>query len=696
MNRLIRLAFPLSLLAACGVVQETPDAGIHPDASEYSDGGSSEVDAGPDPDVDPPDTTIESAPSSPSPSASAHFTFSATEPDCTFLCQLDGGVLAACSSPHDLNVSGDGPHELEVRAVDQAGNQDPTPARHAWTVDTRAPVVVVSSGPANPTSASDADLEFTADEEATFDCRLDGGAWQSCSSPRSYSPVGSGAHLFEARATDLAGNQGIGQWSWTVDADAPSIVIDSAPANPTASTSAAFTFTAESGATVACRMDGGGFGACNSATTMSYTGLGANTSHTFRVRATDAAANSAVASYTWTIDTIPPTVTILNTPADPTNLTSASFTFSVDEAATIECRLDAGAWTACASSTSMSYASVAANASHTFRVRATDAAGNQGSDQYTWSVDTAPPDTTITAGPADPYPVDFADFSFDSDDPGASYQCSIDGGGWVACSSPINYTKLGYGSHKLDVRGIDGLGNVETSPATWTWKATPGLILHYKFDGDLRNASALGKRYDGSGSAYEFTDGMVGSAVKLADGELKVPDTRALLSNDTDYTVAMWVAEAQPQTDPVVRYLFSNYASGQTTGGGLAAFRYNSKDYELRWVFAGAGGATGSTQHTFYLGASWKHLVFEHDGSPGKGADVRILVNDAQVAVMSNPDKVVIFGPDQAESLLIGSGSRFMIDDLRVYNRVFTDQEKCEQLLGGLWVSTAPAPYCKF
>ena len=96
----------------------------------------------------------------------------------------------------------------------------------------------------------------------------------------------------------------------TFDSTAPpSPTITSSPANPTSATSASFGFTdPESGVSFECRLDGGSYSACPNP--HSYSGL-ADGSHTFDVRAVDAAGNqSAPTSHTWTIDASGPTVTI--------------------------------------------------------------------------------------------------------------------------------------------------------------------------------------------------------------------------------------------------------------------------------------------------------------------------------------------------------------------------------------------------
>jgi hypothetical protein len=54
--------------------------------------------------------------------------FVSTEPSSTFQCRIDAGKFAACSSPFQKRLAA-GLHRFEVRAVDAAGNVDPTPAR---------------------------------------------------------------------------------------------------------------------------------------------------------------------------------------------------------------------------------------------------------------------------------------------------------------------------------------------------------------------------------------------------------------------------------------------------------------------------------------------------------------------------------------------------------------------------------------
>jgi hypothetical protein len=114
--------------------------------------------------------------------------------------------------------------------------------------------------------------------------------------------TGSAGHNAASDGRDM----GIDTCFSTADTTPPDTTITSGPTNPTSSTSASFAFTSsESGSTFECRIDAGSWSTCTSP--KSYSSLSTG-SHTFDVRATDAASNTdpTPASQTWTIRTITP------------------------------------------------------------------------------------------------------------------------------------------------------------------------------------------------------------------------------------------------------------------------------------------------------------------------------------------------------------------------------------------------------
>jgi len=426
-------------------------------------------------DATSPDTMILSAPPSLTNSTSATFTFTSNEPNSTFKCALDGGVFATCPSPQTYNGLAEGIHTLEVRAADLLGNTDQTPATYTWTIDIIPPETTITSNPPATTTSTSAIFQFTSTEAgSTFACSLDGSVFTACTSPQTYNGLANGSHTFQVRAIDAAGNfdTSPASYTWTinlVDATPPDTTITSFPANPTNSANASFSFVAnEAGSTFACSLDGAAFALC--ASPANFAGLTAG-SHTFRVRATDAAGNTDLtpASYTWTIDLTAPNTSITSNPPASTNNSSATFGFSATQAgSTFTCSLDGGVFVGCTSPTT--YTGLVTT-SHTFRVRATDPAGNTDATPatYTWTVDVTPPNTTITAAPAATTNKKNVQFKFTSTEAGGSFQCSLDGGASVGCDSPTSYNGLTTGNHSFQVRAIDAAGNVDASPASFSW-----------------------------------------------------------------------------------------------------------------------------------------------------------------------------------------------------------------------------------
>jgi Ca2+-binding RTX toxin-like protein len=97
----------------------------------------------------PPNTTITSSPPSKTEATTATFKFSSSETPSTFQCSLDGAAWSVCTTPASYSGLAPGPHTFDVRALDQYGNMDATPARATWTV-TAAPLASFEYSPIGP------------------------------------------------------------------------------------------------------------------------------------------------------------------------------------------------------------------------------------------------------------------------------------------------------------------------------------------------------------------------------------------------------------------------------------------------------------------------------------------------------------------------------------------------------------------
>jgi hypothetical protein len=105
-----------------------------------------------------------------------------------------------------------------------------------------------------------------------------------------------------------------------------------------------------------------------------------------------------------------------------------------------------------------------------------------------------PPETTITSGPEGLSNDTAPGFGFDSDQPGSSFACRLDGGtwtpreglavavpmhvfnpGWEPCASPWSYRSVEDGSHTFEVRATNPAGDPDPTPASRTFAVETGV-----------------------------------------------------------------------------------------------------------------------------------------------------------------------------------------------------------------------------
>jgi hypothetical protein len=75
------------------------------------------------------------------------------------------------------------------------------------------------------------------------------------------------------------------------------------------------------------------------------------------------------------------------------------------------------------------------------------------------------PQTRILGGPGRESRHGAARFEFESDEPGSTFQCKLDGKPFRTCRSPRKYGGLAPGAHLFEVRAVDPGGNADASPA---------------------------------------------------------------------------------------------------------------------------------------------------------------------------------------------------------------------------------------
>ncbi len=353
-----------------------------------------------------PQTTIDSGPPALSNSLAPTFTFSSSEPGSTFECSLDNGAWSTCSSPRSYSGIADGAHSFAVRAVDAAGNTDPTPAGSSFTLDTTGPETTIVSV---EEVGSHTYFTFSASESgASFECSFVETFWAPCTSPAS--AVYASGGTFEVRAVDALGNADSTPARWTSPSLPPPVVtIEGGPEGRFAGSDVTFTFSSDqAGSVFGCNLDNLGLTLCTSP--QSYTGLavgdhifevfaishinnvGAPSSRKFTVvpasepgpPTTDPGPPAiSTPSLATTLPTLPPVTRFVTSPKakikTKNKAATVKISFGSAVGARFECRLDQAAFKPCASPFSVKAKSRGGKGlAHTISVRATDASGNVG------------------------------------------------------------------------------------------------------------------------------------------------------------------------------------------------------------------------------------------------------------------------------------------------------------------------------
>ena len=117
---------------------------------------------------------------------------------------------------------------------------------------------------------------------------------------------------------------------------------------------------------------------------------------------------------------------------------------------------------------------------------ATTDAGTGGCHDAPGAADTTPPQTTIISGPSDPSTSANATFDVISSETGSTFECSMDGAAFTACTPPASYSGLAEGTHTFAARATDAASNTDPTPASWTWTVdtvAPSLIAAVPSDG---------------------------------------------------------------------------------------------------------------------------------------------------------------------------------------------------------------------
>lgn len=411
-------------LSGSGTVSASIAAGVATDAAARGNTASTSTDNTVTFDAVRPETTIDSHPAVSTTSTSAAFTFSATDVGtgvASFGCDLDGGGFAVCTSPRNFTGLSGGIHTFQVRAADNIGNVDATPASFIWSVDADAPSVSAFTVTSPSTSLNIPVTAFTATDDigvtgfmvtTSSTAPAAGAAGWAALPPVTFTVAADGSYTLYPWVKDAAGRVSAvfgTPRSVTVDATAPSVTINQAVGQADPVKTGPVTFTAVFSEPVT------GFNAAkislfgSTAPSILVNGIsGGPTTYTIVTTASgdgtivlsiptgggldaysNPSADSTSTDNSVTLDSTSPTVVIDSTTPDPTNA-GATVTWHSDDNGSFSVRVGG---TTCANGTQVASgtystspatvnstipsANLAAGANN-LMVCVTDAAGNTG------------------------------------------------------------------------------------------------------------------------------------------------------------------------------------------------------------------------------------------------------------------------------------------------------------------------------
>jgi hypothetical protein len=246
------------------------------------------------------------------------------------------------------------------------------------------------------------------------------------------------------------------------------------------------------------------------------------------------------------------------------------FTFRTDEdeeAPTFRCRLDGGAFVACASPHVLENL---ADGEHDFCVQATDASGRPSFAPACrhWEQQT-PPTATIVTHPSERTSSTVADFTYASNKTErVSFECALDEGAFAACpAGGIHLEGLGDGVHRFSVRAVfrgalDGPAVrrlSEVAAFSWTIDATPleTSITAGPAEGSVTHSARPTFRFAASRPGATFACRLDGAPVACAS-----PFTTPTLTRGP-HTLSVAATDALGNVDPtpaVRRFAVSIFA----------------------------------------------------------------------------------------------------------------------------------------
>ena len=557
------------------------------------------------PDLQPPDTEITTEVLVPIESNGFTFQFEGkdqltSKDKLQYSWRIDFGKWFAFSPQTIAHLSNlkNGVHSFEVKARDEFGNEDVTPAKVSFEVAIPELDTEIIDPP-EMVKSSDITLHFsvrvprTAPEKLKYSWNLDNQGWSSPSIQTSaYLPnLSNGMHQFDVKVIDEDGNEDPSPaktvFKVAVNIELPNTKITNAPAEALTTSEYKFQFRVANSQSLiqySWRLDEGNWSGFSENTSAVVNNL-TNGAHLFQVKAKDANGNEEPnpATAIFVVELPPPKVEIINAPDAPLEQSNFTFRFQVAHLrlpVQYSWRLDGGNWSEFSEEASIIVSNLE-NGVHLFQVKAKNVEGNETPTpaEARFKVENLIPKLEIISAPDAPLKESNFTFQFQVTNlqTPVQYSWRLNGKKWSEFSSERNahIGNLINGKHLFQVRVKDTDGNVVPTPAETSFIVAipepPDTKIITELDGPIKFSSytfqfastnqqvSYSWRLDGGDwSKYKTTptariekliNGRHTLEVRVMDGQGRVDDTPAQLFFIVDEQVPQVFIEKFP--DPI-------------------------------------------------------------------------------------------------------------------------------------------------
>ncbi len=549
--------------------------------------------------------------------------------------------LTCTNGSYSFNISKlvDDTYDFSVKQTDLAGNES-SALSFAWTRDSAVPATPIITTPAiSPHYSKIASLVIEGTCTNDLEVIVTGATNQSvvCSASTFSFPVtlsSETSYNYSVYQRSQSGiESGTASVQFVYDITAPSAVsLTSPPTNPyTSGPSFSAVGNCEDHAVVSFRVSAGaeiGNVVCSSNSFTFNHSEAIDDSYFYDFVQTDRAGNeSLVLQLNWIRETPAPSPPVISSPNPNPHLSNGDsivISGSCDDGNLVELTGDAADSATCSAGAFSFNVGKIADDVYNFEVTQNDGSKTSGAANVQWTRDTLAPLVTFSSTPADPSYSRNAEFQFSANESGVTFECRLDGGSFVSCSSPQNFSSLSLGAHTVDVRAIDAAGNMGANES-FGWDIDPiNAVALYHFDSgaellddghyenDLVNsgstASASGKFSDSRAFARASSQSM-----SLSYDAASFESTRLNMSIEAFGKLSSLPSNGQRY---VIAANSTDSAACASNCSWIFGLKRQGSNYRLYVLYSTAGEAMTEVQsgNITFDTTNWYHMAFVWEG----------------------------------------------------------------------------------